>query len=124
MSASVNNESVDTGPSLLNGMGGKIKGEALVTLLARTLTTLEKAFADLESLLDNELWDEAGEKAHQLKGSAYLYGCGEVLFFLNSITEKNAGLIGSATFKNNFRHRSNECLDRLQLALDNEGKPT
>ncbi len=109
-------------PSLLNGMGGRIQGEALLNLITKTLTTLEKDYAELKSLLDQESWQDAGSKAHQLKGSAYLFGCEEILFFLDRISEKNAGLIGTETFKDNFWETSRRCLEKLQQALDNQGK--
>lgn len=109
-------------PSLLNGMGGRIQGEALMSLLTTTLTTLEKDYSELWSLLDQESWQAASTKAHQLKGSAYLFGGEDILFFLDRITEENTGLIGTETFKNNFWGRSQDCLEKLQQALDKEGK--
>lgn len=116
------NEKVGITPSLLNGMGGRIQGEALLNLITKTLASLETDYSELKSLLDQESWQAAGEKAHQLKGSAYMFGCEEILFFLDRISEKNAGLIGTETFRNNFSARSRGCLERLQQALDNEGK--
>ena len=116
------NKKTGSTSSLLNGMGGKIQGEALLNLLTKTLMTLEKDYPELKSLLDQESWQAAGEKAHQLKGSAYLFGCEEILFFLDRISEENTGLIGTETFKNNFWETSLMCLEKLQQALDNEGK--
>lgn len=90
----------------------------LLRLLSETLVTLEKDYSELKALLDEESWQAAGRKAHQLKGSAYLYECPGILFFLERITEKNAALITTETFKNNFWQRSRECLGRLQQAID------
>lgn len=109
-------------PSLLNGMGGRIQGENLISLLTTTLITLEKDYSELRSLLDQKLWQAASAKAHQLKGSAYLFGGEDILFFLDRIVEGNTGLIGTETFKNNFWGRSQGCLEKLQQALDKEGK--
>ncbi len=118
----VKSESSGVIPSLLNGMGGQIQGEALLNLITKTLATLEVEYVDLKTLLDQELWQAAGEKAHQLKGSVYLFGCGEILFFLDSIANKNTGLIGTETFKDNFWETSHTCLKKLQEALDSECK--
>lgn len=111
----------NTVPSLLNGMGGRIQGEALTVLLTKTLATLEKDYSELKSLLDAGQWKEAGEKAHQLKGSAYMFECDEVLFFLDRILEKNTGLLETDTFKNNFWNRAQGCLERLRQAVDDAG---
>lgn len=109
---------VNPNPNLLNGMGGRIQGEALLKLLTQTLTTLDNDYAELKSMLDDELRDKAGEKAHQLKGSAYLFDCGEILFFLEKIAARNTEFVSTATFKNTFWERAMTCLGRLRVAID------
>jgi HPt (histidine-containing phosphotransfer) domain-containing protein len=107
-----------TTPGLLNGFGGRIGGSELSQLLSKTLATLEQDYAMLQQLLFEQSWEPAAEKAHQLKGSAYLFECADVVFFLEQITAKNVEFIGTSVFREDLEQQLQSCLGRLQQALD------
>ncbi|MEZ5533999.1 MAG: hypothetical protein R3F02_00105 [Thiolinea sp.] len=106
-------------PGLLNGFGGRIDGNELSALLQKTLTTLEYEYNELNVFLVSQSWELAADKAHQLKGSAYLFECEEILACLELIADKNTDAISSAAFRENIKQQVGICLGRLRRAKDN-----